>query len=650
MVRLLPVLLTMLSLAGLFPVTAVQAEEGGDPGGVSQEQVIEPVIEGLWFTENPLPASRVGAATGVINGTLYVAGGLYGTETATLYAYNPALDTWNLLAPMPQGRYQGNGAGVIDGKLYVVGGWDNTYSYLPHSDLFVYDPATDQWNSRTSMPILSAYGATSVIDDKLYVTTAADGYSGFRNFLHVYDPSTDSWLELAPSPISHSSPGYGVIDGKFYVVGGYNGTVNTGQLDVYDPATDTWTTKASLPVAGQDFSSGVLGNKLYVFGGLNEGEYYHSVYVYDPNVDSWTVASPMPTARRGAACGVINNVFYIAGGVNEHGILTVNESFESVFPVMEFSVRDNFSTVNGNPNGVWSYGWMPTDFSSFNLHDIHVDGPNSSWFGMGWWTVDKGNIWINEDSVTHYEVPSGWLSMHPGPGYEPAVIRWTAPFDASVHVSGVYLPGDLGVLKVNVRHNNSEIWSATDSGVFDLTEFVFDGEYIDFVVYDGYSYGNTPLAATITANASPGTWMTISGVSPVSGPTTGSTSLSINGTGFADGAIVYIDNNPATGISWQNPGLITATTPPGSAGPKDIKVINPDGQTTFLDNGYTYTPPTSLTGDVNIDGMVNVFDITKLVRIILNVDGTLPLADVNGDGMVNVVDITRVVLTILQLE
>lgn len=53
---------------------------------------------------------------------------------------------------------------------------------------------------------------------------------------------------------------------------------------------------------------------------------------------------------------------------------------------------------------------------------------------------------------------------------------------------------------------------------------------------------------------------------------------------------------------------------------------------------------TTLTGDVNKDGVVNVFDIVSIVNYSLGVtDENLPLYDLNGDGVVNVFDIVKIV-------
>ncbi len=284
-----------------------------------------------WTTKAPMPAARHSPAAEVINGILYVAGGNNGGPTSTLQAYNPATNTWSTLAPMPGGRYSGDGAGVINGKLYVAGGW--TYSpSLPNNNLWVYDPPTNTWTSKANMPILSGCGATGVMNGLLYVYTPCDGYSAFANYLHAYDPGTNTWTGKTAPPHAHQGGAGAVIGGKFYLVGGWDelgsaSTNITGTLDVYDPATDTWTTKAPMPTARQLLAAGVIGGKLYAVGGIDNGSlFFNTVEVYDPATDIWTPQPPMPTARAWLAAGVINGVLYAVGGVNG-SYLATNEAF-----------------------------------------------------------------------------------------------------------------------------------------------------------------------------------------------------------------------------------------------------------------------------------------------------------------------------------
>jgi len=170
---------------------------------------------------------------------------------------------------------------------------------------------------------------------------------------------------------------------------------------------------------------------------------------------------------------------------------------------ISYSALNDFTVENGNPNGSWSYGWMPTDFSTFNIynsHDFSVFGKATrdsfSWYAnLG---VDRTPcIWVNEGN-TAYGAPAGWLSLHPGPGKEPSVIRWTAPAAGNIRVLGEFLPGDRGSMAVAIRHNSREIWSATDSGKFDLLANAAAGDIIDFMVYGGYNYGNTPVSVIVS--------------------------------------------------------------------------------------------------------------------------------------------------------
>ena len=66
-----------------------------------------------------------------------VAGGQpYGYDIANLQVYDPATDTWTDKAPMPFASSTDT-AGVINGNLYVAGGLHGLNA------LRVYDPTTD---------------------------------------------------------------------------------------------------------------------------------------------------------------------------------------------------------------------------------------------------------------------------------------------------------------------------------------------------------------------------------------------------------------------------------------------------------------------------------------------------------------------------
>ena len=56
----------------------------------------------------------------------------------------------------------------------------------------------------------------------------------------------------------------------------------------------------------------------------------------------------------------------------------------------------------------------------------------------------------------------------------------------------------------------------------------------------------------------------------------------------------------------------------------------------------------SLTGDVNGDGTVNITDVNVIISMILDGKGATPDADVNGDGTVNISDVNTIISIILE--
>jgi len=279
-----------------------------------------------WNTLTAMPQPATGTAVEAIDGIVYFAGGFNGANLATLQAYDPTTNSWTALADLPGPRYAGDGAGVINSQLYVAGGWTQSPP-LPNDTLFVYDRPTDRWSSLASMPHLSACGATGVIDGKLYVTTACNGFSGYTSLLDVYDPGTDSWTSLANSASPHSQPAAGVINDKLYVAGGLRGDGNvTNLLEVFDPATNQWATLAPMPRGVVSSASAVLNGRLYVFGGQPAGgRSINLVQVYDPHTNRWATAL-MPVARGGAGAAVAYGIAFVAGGANSSGaLLAINQ-------------------------------------------------------------------------------------------------------------------------------------------------------------------------------------------------------------------------------------------------------------------------------------------------------------------------------------
>lgn len=269
--------------------------------------------QGSWQSLASMPAVRSHVGAAAINNVLYVAGGWNGGDQSSLYSYDPVGNSWSTKTSMPAGRYQPSGVATYNNELYYFGGW-TTSPGLPNTNLYIYNPTSNTWRSGAAMPTLSACGAAGTIGTKIYVTTACDGNSGYRNILRAYDPAANTWTPLPGSSVEHSNPASAVIDGKLYVAGGATSTTYTNVLEVYDPVANSWSTKAPMPTAREAATGAVINGKFYVIGGTTGAGVLNVVEIYDPATNTWSTGLSPTTGRQGAAGAVIAGILYLAGG------------------------------------------------------------------------------------------------------------------------------------------------------------------------------------------------------------------------------------------------------------------------------------------------------------------------------------------------
>jgi hypothetical protein len=95
------------------------------------------------------------------------------------------------------------------------------------------------------------------------------------------------------------------------------------------------------------------------------------------------------------------------------------------------------------------------------------------------------------------------------------------------------------------------------------------------------------VTRSLTAGAAQALSLTLSSISPKTGPEAGGTQVTITGAGFIAGATVTFDGASAT-ISNVTSTSITATAPAHAKGLVDVVVKNSNGQTATLPQSFTY--------------------------------------------------------------
>jgi hypothetical protein len=94
---------------------------------------------------------------------------------------------------------------------------------------------------------------------------------------------------------------------------------------------------------------------------------------------------------------------------------------------------------------------------------------------------------------------------------------------------------------------------------------------------------------------------TVTSIGPSSGPSTGGTTVTINGTGLLSTSAVRFGNTAATNFLVQNDGVVTATSPAGSLGNVHVLVTTAGGTSaTSPADQFTYTvPPVPIVSSVS---------------------------------------------------
>ena len=180
---------------------------------------------GEWEREEDMPTARNSLTAATVKGKIYAIGGFTRLNVPiemdgivadlnvipTVEEYNPETGFWARKKDMPTARDSASTA-VVDGKIYVIGGLVETFPINRLECLSiveVYDPMTNTWAPRADMPTPRARPSISVVNGKIYVIGGWNfkgGIGEVRNIqtlsvVEMYNPVTDTWTEgLEPMP------------------------------------------------------------------------------------------------------------------------------------------------------------------------------------------------------------------------------------------------------------------------------------------------------------------------------------------------------------------------------------------------------------------------------------------------------------------
>jgi N-acetylneuraminic acid mutarotase len=269
-----------------------------------------------WENRQDMPTARYSMGAAVSNNKIYVIGGdnWSCTPLTNVEEYDPETNTWSIRASMPTGRWSLEVASGQDGKIYAIGGVGGPCGSDILDEVEVYDPSTDSWETRTSMPTLRVrFGMAAATNGKIYVFGGEDSTTWFAT-VEEYDPATDSWTRKSDMPYPNKSMAVtAASNGKIYLLGG--DAIAEALLE-YDPETDSWTSRATAPTSryGVKISQGSDG-RIYAIGGVSlSDEFLSTVESYDPLTDTWRSETGLQKPRSGHVVVTVDQFIYAIGG------------------------------------------------------------------------------------------------------------------------------------------------------------------------------------------------------------------------------------------------------------------------------------------------------------------------------------------------
>jgi N-acetylneuraminic acid mutarotase len=298
---------------------------GAQTSGMSDDGAVPTVAHNTWTSGAPMPTAVMFPMVAVLGGQIYVVGGATGGTVGTVtgivadtQVFDPATNAWSTGVPLPTPLCAG-AAAVVDGALYVIGGVlqdGTTYT----NAVWAFNPRKKAWSAKSPLPTATVSMGVVVENGIIYVIGGLDEYTDRLNTVESYDPATDSWTEEAPLLVGKSNSSVGLVGTTIVAADGFGQppSDDTGDNEGYDASTNTWTSLTADPTPRDGTCGGSIGGHMYVAGGYygnDDGPDMNFNEAFNLSKNSWKTLAPMPQATLASGSAVYKKQLYCLGGV-----------------------------------------------------------------------------------------------------------------------------------------------------------------------------------------------------------------------------------------------------------------------------------------------------------------------------------------------
>ncbi|MEO6327973.1 MAG: DNRLRE domain-containing protein [Ginsengibacter sp.] len=290
---------------------------------------------------------RVSESQGeVVKGKLYTFGGFDSqksgfTPTSRAYKFDPEINVWKGIAPMPPMNSTNYGgvthAGfTTDGTdIYFAGGYTSnstgTGQIYGTKEVWKYIVDQNRYVRLPDLPIAVAAGQLEYLAGRLHHISGTNSSRTLdlgNHYVLNLDSLSAGWKTLSPLPNPRQHAGSVVYENKIYYIGGQHGhdanLVTQKDVHSYNPATNTWTKMTDIPVPAGTNGRGhisaaaiLIGKYILVIGGETSNSVTTDmVSAYTPENNTWRNLTQLPLPRRSGVAANLNGLVYYTGGSN----------------------------------------------------------------------------------------------------------------------------------------------------------------------------------------------------------------------------------------------------------------------------------------------------------------------------------------------
>lgn len=274
--------------------------------------------KGPWRDVAGMPASNHDIMGAVLNGRMYVAGGLtanHGFPVKTkafdeLWALDPTRWNWQIAARFSQPRIY-CATVAFEGRIWILGGdvLDTEGKRSTTTRVEIFDPTTQKLTAGPSLPVALQAPLAFSAGGRIWIV-------GSRNRSERGQMASLGTGESAWRVESEALPHMWALAGTVLNDQLYACVPNTG-LVRFNPSTKAWTPIPG-PTRTRSAQVAAWNNEIWIMGGCDITD-WSETWVYNPAQKQWRTGPALPVPLAWGAAAVINDQLIVAGGAGLRG-------------------------------------------------------------------------------------------------------------------------------------------------------------------------------------------------------------------------------------------------------------------------------------------------------------------------------------------